>query len=184
MKLMERMMKPVIGRMSIEEKQAMMLQMMPMMMEDVNMAETMLKMVPEMLDHISLLDLLNILKKLFPTLLQGVNTVAELLPKLAEIMPAIMEHMMPVMEAIMPSIMGKMIPIMMTEENMERMETLPDHMLPKMLKEEQLRQLMPDMMSRMMPRCLEQVLPYLAEEKKAELLTTMQCMLENKEDSL
>ena len=32
MKLMERMMKPVIGRMSIEEKQAMMLKMMPMMM--------------------------------------------------------------------------------------------------------------------------------------------------------
>ena len=148
------------------------------------MAETMLKMVPEMLDHISMLDLLKVLKKLFPTLLQGVNTVAELLPKLAEMMPAMMEHMMPVMEVMMPSIMGKMMPMMMTEENMERMETFPERMLPKMLEDEHLRKLMPDMMSRMIPHCLEQMLPYLAEEKKAEFITTMQRILENKEDSL
>ena len=67
MTLMERMMKPVIGRMSIEEKQAMMLKMMPMMMEDVNMADTMLKMVPEMLDHVTLLDLLKVLKPQYLT---------------------------------------------------------------------------------------------------------------------
>jgi hypothetical protein len=184
MTLMERMMKPVIGRMSIEEKQTMMLQMMPMMMEDVNMADTMLKMVPEMLDHVSLLDLLKVLKKLFPKLLQGVNTVQELLPKLAETMLVMMEHIMPMMEVMMPAIMGKLMSIMMTEGNMAHMETLPDRMLPKMLENDQLRQLLLSMMSRMMPHCLEQMQPYMPEEQKAEFVATMHRILEHKEDSL
>ena len=73
MAVMDRMMKVIIGRMSIEKKQEMMLKMMPMMMTDVNMAETMVKMVPQMLDHISLLDIFQVLKKTFPHLLQGVH---------------------------------------------------------------------------------------------------------------
>jgi hypothetical protein len=40
------------------------------------------------------------------------------------------------------------------------------------------------MMSRMMPHCLEQMLPYMAEEQKAEFITTMHRILEHKEDSL
>jgi hypothetical protein len=184
MTLMERMMKPVIGWMSIEEKQAMMLKMMPMMMEDVNMADTMLKMVPEMLDHVSLLDLLKVLKKLFPKFLQGVNTVQELLPKLAERLPALIERILPVIEALMPSIMVKLMPVMMAKDTMKRMETLPERMLPKMLENDQLRQLMPEMMSRMMPHCLEQMLPAMPEEQKAEFVSTMQRILGNKEESL
>ncbi len=65
MSLMENTMGYIMGKMSLERKQDMMLNMMPMMMKDVNMAETMLKMMPQMLDQISLLDIFNLLKKLF-----------------------------------------------------------------------------------------------------------------------
>ena len=73
MGLNDKMMASMLGRMSLEKKQEMMLKMMPMMMQDVNMAETMVKMIPIMFDQISPLDLFNLLKKLFPNILKGVN---------------------------------------------------------------------------------------------------------------
>ena len=102
MGLMENTMGYMMGKMSIERKQDMMLKMMPMMMEDVNMAETMLKMMPQMLDQISLLDIFNLLKKFFPHLLNGINTLSELAGKWDEIFPKFMEKIPEHMEKAMP----------------------------------------------------------------------------------
>ena len=62
MGISDKMMAAILGRMSLEKKQEMMLNMMPMMMQDVNMAETMVKMLPVMLEKISLMDIFNVLK--------------------------------------------------------------------------------------------------------------------------
>ena len=86
---------------------------------------------------------------------------------------------MPFMEIIMPVMMAKMMPMMLTEDNQERMERFPERMLPKMLANEQVRELMPGMMCRMMPHCLVQILPYLAEEKKADFVARMKDVLED-----
>jgi hypothetical protein len=178
-------MKPMIGGMSIEKKQDMMLKMMPMMMEDVNMAETMVKMVPLMADQISLLDVFNVLKKLFPLILKGVNSMAELmnrwdeiLPKLVRKMPELMGKMMPMMELIMPRFMARVMPLMLTDQNMDRMEDCAERMAPKMMEDENLRKIMPEMMARIIPHCLENMLPYLSEEKKTVLVATLKSTLE------
>ena len=185
MSLMENTMGYMMGKMSLERKQDMMLKMMPMMMKDVNMAETMLKMMPQMLDHISLLDIFNLLKKLFPRLLEGINTLAdlatkwgEIFPKFMEKIPAHMEKAMPVMEVMMPVVMGKMMPLMMTEENMDRMEKIPAQMAPKMMSNENLKKIIPEMMARIMPHCLENCLPHLPDDKRKDFASRLNSIME------
>ena len=185
MSLMENTMGYMMGKMSLERKQDMMLKMMPMMMKDVNMAETMLKMMPQMLDQISLLDIFNLLKKLFPHLLKGINTLSELaekwdeiFPKLMEKIPEHMEKAMPVMEVMTPLIMGKLMPLMMTEENMDRMEKIPARMAPKMMANENLNRIIPEMMARIIPHCLENCLPHLSDDRRKDFASHLNSILE------
>jgi len=63
---MDKMMDRMIGKMSQDEKEKMMLAMMPMMMEDVDMTEMMVKMMPEMLKSIKVQDVLELLEGAFP----------------------------------------------------------------------------------------------------------------------
>ena len=185
MSLMENSMGYMMGKMSLERKQDMMLKMMPMMMKDVNMAETMLKMMPQMLDHISVLDIFNLLKKLFPHLLEGINTFSELAAKWSEILPQLMkkipEHMeraMPVMEVMMPLFMGRMMPLMMTAENMDRMEQIPARMAPKMMANENLNKIIPEMIARIVPHCLENCLPHLPDDRGKDFTSHLNSILE------
>ena len=187
MGLSDKMMASMLGRMSLEKKQEMMLKMMPMMMQDVNMAETMVKMVPIMFDQISLLDLFNVLKKLFPHILKGVNSFAEfmarwdeLVPQMIAKFPALMEKAMPVMEVMMPMMMAKIMPVMMTDEHMEFVEEMPQRMIPRMMDDENLQKLMPEMMSKVMPHCLEQMLPYMETTKKEEFVSNLKKILDGK----
>jgi hypothetical protein len=185
----DKMMSAVLGRMSIKKKQEMMLKMMPMMMQDVDMAETMVKMIPMMLDQISLLDLFNALKKLFPHILKGVNSLAEfmtkwdeLVPQIVAKLPALMLKMMPIMEVVMPMMMAQILPVIMTEENMRHMETIPKRMAPKMMANEKLHKLVPEMMARIMPLCLNEMLPYMDESRKEIFISSINEIL-NKEQT-
>ena len=189
MALMDKMMESFIGRMSLEKKQEMMLKMMPMMMQDVNMAETMVKMAPMMLDRISLLDLFNLLKKLFPHILKGVNSLAEFMAKWDELVPqmiakfpALMEKMMPIMEVVMPMMMDKILSVMMTDEHKYNFDEMPKRMMPKMMANKNLQKLMPEMISMVIPHCLTEMLPYMEASKKEEFVATMNKILieENK----
>jgi hypothetical protein len=180
MALMDKVMESMIGRMSLEKKQEMMLKMMPMMMKDVNMAETMLKMIPQMMDQITLMDIFAVLKKLFPHILNGINSVAELmanwnelLPKMLKKLPDVMIKIMPFMEIMMPVIMNKMLPVAMSEDHIEKVKNFPDKMLPKMLEQEEVKKHMPKMMSIFMPHCLDAWLPYMESELKSDFLKEM-----------
>ncbi len=184
MGLMENTMGYMMGKMSLERKQDMMLKMMPMMMKDVNMAETMLKMMPQMLDHISLLDIFNLLKKLVPHFFEGISNLSELaekwddiFPKLMEKIPEHMEKAMPVMEVMMPMLAGKMMPLMLTEENMDRMEQIPERMAPKMMANENLTKIIPEMMARIIPHCLENCLPHLPDDRRKDFAAHMNSIL-------
>lgn len=184
MSMMENTMGLMMRGMSLERKQDMMLKMMPMMMKDVNMAETMLKMMPQMLEQISLLDIFNLLKKLFPYLFNGINTLSELaekwdeiFPKLMEKIPQYMEQAMPVMEVMMPMIMGKIMPLMMTEENMDRMEQISTRMAPKMMANENLNKIMSEMLARVIPHCMESCLPHLPDDRRKDLASNLNSIL-------
>ena len=185
MSLMENTMGYIMGKMSLERKQDMMLDMMPMMMKDVNMAETMLKMMPQMLDNVSLLDIFDLLKKLFPHLLKGIDSLSELaekwdefFPKLMEKIPELMEKAMPVMEVMMPLIMGKMMPLMMTEKNMDRMEQITARMAPKMMANENLNGIISEMMARIIPHCLDNCLPHLPDDRRKDFHSHLNSILE------
>jgi hypothetical protein len=129
--------------------------------------------------------MLNVFKKLFPHLLEGINNLAdlaakwdELFPKLMEKIPEHMEKAMPVMEVMMPLIMGKMMPLMMTEENMDRMEQIPARMAPKMMANENLNKIMPEMMARIMPHCLENCIPHLPDNRRKDFVSRLNSILE------
>ena len=185
MAMMDKMMKVIIGRMSIEKKQEMMLKMMPMMMTDVNMAETMIKMMPQMLDHISLNDIFQVLKNYFPKLLQGIHSVGEfiarwneLFPKIMKKIPEVMETMLPVMEVVMPAVMGVVLPLMMSQENLNRMEKCAEQMAPKMMKHDKLKEIIPQMMARIFPHCLENMLPLLPSDKQKKFSQSLKKILD------
>jgi hypothetical protein len=82
MGLMDKMTDRMIGRMSPEDKEKMMLKMMPMMMKDVNMTEVMVKMMPEMLKSLNALDIINILKNAFTNLPKLIKVIKENMPEL------------------------------------------------------------------------------------------------------
>ena len=191
MSAMDRIMKSIVGGMSIKTKQKMMLNMMPMMMEDVTMAETMVKMVPLMADQISLLDVFTVLKKFFPHILNGVSSMTELInrwdeisPKLAAKLPEMMAKMMPLMELMVPKIMAWLMPLMMTEQLKQRVEDCAERMIPKMMAEENLRDTMPEMMAKFMPQCLSNMLPHLSEEKRAVFAASMKSLLESSDQKV
>lgn len=184
MGMTDRMMKFMVGRMSPEKKREMMLKMMPMMMEDVNMAETMVKMVPAMMDSITLLDIIRVLKKAFPALLQGVESIADFSKRLKAVavkgiaaMPDLMERMLPVMEVVMPMMMGRIVPAVMTEDNIKSMRVIQKKMLPKMMANAEVRKVMPSMMTCFMPHCLEGMLPHVPEDKRRVFIESMQRIL-------
>ena len=186
MSVMDRVVKSMVGGMSVELKQKMMLKMMPMMMEDVNMAETMVEMVPLMADEISLLDIFAVIKKLFPRILSGVGSIAELLGRWDEIslklfhkLPETVGKMMPLMELVMPKIMAKLMPLLMTEQFMQTLEGCAERIIPKMMADENLRVIMPEMMTKIMPKCLENILPQLPEKGRLDFISSMKSLLES-----
>ncbi len=67
---------------------------------------------------------------------------------------------------------------MMTEENMDRMEQIPARMAPKMMADENLNKIIPEMMARIMPHCLENCLPHLSDDRRKAFALQMNSILE------
>ncbi len=151
MGIMDKMMDRMIGGMSPEEKEKMMLKMMPMMMKDVNMTEVMVKMMPEMLKSINALDIFNLLKKALPNLPKLIKVIKENMPEaMKEKLPKIAKEMMPVM--------GKrLMPTMMEGLTMDNM--------------------MPNMMKEMMPHSLSHLLPKMPNKMRVDFILNMTSIL-------
>ncbi len=147
MGMMDKMMDMMIGKMSPEEKEKMMLKMMPMMMKDVSMTEVMVKMMPEMLKSINALDIFNILKNALPNLLKLIKVIKENMPEaMKEKLPKMAKEMMPVVcERVMPTMMEGL-----TMDNM-----------------------MPHMMKEMMPQCLWELLPKMSNKMRVDFILNL-----------
>ncbi len=73
--------------------------------------------------------------------------------------------------------MGKLMPMMMTEKNMAKMETIPERMMPRMMENENLKKMMPEMMTKVMPHCLETMLPHLSDDQRDAFKAQLQSIL-------
>ena len=166
-------MSKMISKMSPEKKQAMMLNMMPKMLEDVDVLETMVKMLPDMARNISLLDIISMLKKL----LEGIGTLKNSFPKLIKKMPEMME----LMSTFMPEMMGKMMPFMMENIGMDKMSKNCDKMMCRMMEVDSLKELMPQMMKKMMPVCLNVMLPHMPKDDRREFVQNMHEIMNEQE---
>jgi hypothetical protein len=147
MGLMDKMMDKMIGRMRPEEKEKMMLKMMPMMMEDVNMTELMVKMMPEMLKNMNALDIFNILKNALPNLPKLIKFIKENMPE------AMKERLPKMAKEIMPMACHRVMPTMMEGLTM-------DNVMPYMMKE-------------MMPDCLWHLLPKMPNKTRVDFISNM-----------
>jgi len=144
----------MIGKMSPEEKEKMMLEMMPMMMKDVNMTEVMVKMMPEMLKSITALDILNLLKK-------ALAKLPELTKVIKENMPEMMKEKLPkITKELMPDICKKVAPTVLEGLTMDNM--------------------MPNMMKEMMPHALSHLLPKMPNKMRVDFILNMTGILVEK----
>jgi hypothetical protein len=152
MSIMDKMMDKMISKMSPEEKESMMLKMMPMMMKDVDMADVMVRMMPEMLKSISVLDIFNILKSALPNLRKLIKSIKENMPQTTK------DKAHKIAMEMMPLMCGKVMPTMMEGLTMDNV--------------------MPNMMKEMMPHALSHLLPKMPSDMRADFVSRMTRVLE------
>ena len=137
---MDRMMDRMIGNMSVQEKEEMMLKMMPLMMKDVDM----LKMMPGMMSGMGrLLNVTGIV-----TFIRQVLKDYELKGQLEKLV----DHL-PQLSRKMQSMMADMMPMMMKEQ-------MPE----VMVRDETVKKFISGMMMEIMPHCVQTLSPMMESE--------------------
>ncbi len=184
MGLMDRMMDRMIVNMAVAEKENLMMEMMPAMMEGVDIKTV----TPLMLKEVgSIITLTGIYTFLHKALNDGelkdefgeiVDSLKEKVPELTEMMQDMMPTMMSVMTetGIMDGLMGlmeKVMPVMMPMMR-EMMPIMMNERMPKLMAQHKnVNQLMPDMMIDIMPECIEMIAPEIEQEKRTAFLTRL-----------
>ncbi len=185
MGLMDRMMDSMIKDMSVEEKEELMLKMMPIMTERIDIN----KMMPDMMTAMGRLITVTgivvfISKALNDDELKGelgdlLNNLREKMPELAEMthdaMPIIMSLMSEtgMMDGMMNA-MGKMMPVMMPMMREIAPMMMKEKMPEVMAEHENVREMMSDMMMNdVIPHCVDTMLPMFAPEKNTEFLSQL-----------
>jgi hypothetical protein len=109
--MMQWMMAKMIRSMSVEEKQAMMLRMMPEMMKEIDLNRLVLNMMQEVGQLLTLYSLYKFVTKAgqAPVLTQALSKAHE---SMMENMPQMAPMMMPIMQGVMSKMMPQMIPMM------------------------------------------------------------------------
>ena len=141
MGLMDRMMGRMINNMSVEEKEEMMLQMMPTMMEGIDINKMMPDMMSKMGRLITITGIVVFISKalkdaeLKEELGELLNDLSKKMPELAEMMHDMMPIMMSLMSETgimdgMMNTMGKMMPVMMPMMR-EMMPIMMNNRMPK-----------------------------------------------------
>ena len=182
MRLMDAMMERMINSMTVEERAEMMLEMMPSMMEGIEIDKVMPDMMNAMGRFITLTGIAIFIGKatnddeLKEELTELLTVLKEKMPELAQMM----QDMMPVMGSLMLDVgvmdgmmdlMGKMMPVMvpMMGEMMPIM--MKDRMPELMAEHENVRQMMPAMMMEIMPDCIDAMLPTVGPEGRTAFLS-------------
>ncbi len=184
MGLMDRMMDRMIINLSVTAKEDLMMQMMPAMMEGVEVSSVMPIMLKEVGSAITLSGIYNLLQtalsddELKQEFGEVVDALKEKLPDLTEMMVDMMPTMMSVMaeSGMMDGILGlmeRLMPLMMPMMR-EMMPTMMNERMPKLMAQhENVNELMPAMMIDIMPECLEMITPEIEREQRAAFLSRM-----------
>jgi hypothetical protein len=180
MGLMDRMMDRMIVNMSVVEKENLMMQMMPAMMEGVDIKTVTPLMLNEVGSVITLSGIYNFLSKaLNDGELKGefgeiVDSLKEKVPELAKMMQDMMPMMMEtgIMDGLM-GLMEKVMPVMMPMMR-EMMPIMMNERMPKLMAQHKnVNELMPDMMIDIMPECIEMIAPEIEQGKRAAFLSRL-----------
>jgi hypothetical protein len=181
---MDRMMDRMIINLSVTEKEELMMQLMPIMMEGVEIRSVFPIMLKELGSDITLGGIYNLLEtalsddELKQEFGEVVETLKEKLPDLSELMVDVMPTMMSVMadSGIMDGMLGlmeRLMPLMMPMMR-EMMPTMMNERMPKLMAQhENVNELMPAMMIDIMPECLEMITPEIEREQRAAFLSRM-----------
>ncbi len=184
MGLMDRMMDRMIINLSVTEKENLMMQLMPVMMERVELRSMLPIMLKEVGSDITLGGIYNLLQtalsddELKQEFGEVVDALKEKLPDFTEMMKDMMPTMMSMMIETgimdgMMNLMANLMPVMMPMMR-EMMPTMMNERMPKLMAQHKnVNELMPDMMIDIMPECLEMITPEIEREKRAAFLSRM-----------
>ena len=184
MDVMDKMMERMIKNTSVEEKEAMMLKMMPSMMEGIDISKMMPDMMTAMGKLITITGIVVFISKAFndeelkEELGELLNDLREKMPELTEMMQDMMPIMMSLMSEIglmdgMMNTMGNIMPVMMPMMR-EMMPIMMNEKMPEVMAEhENVRQMMPEMMIEIMPHCVDTMLPTVAQEERTAFLSQL-----------
>ncbi len=185
MSLIDSMMDAMIRMLSRKKREEMMINMMPLMMEGIDIN----KMMPDMMTAMGRLATVTGIVVFMSKALNDdelKEELGELLHDLREKMselPAMMHDMKPIMMSLMSetglmdgmmNTMGKLMPVMMPMMR-EMMPVMMREKMPQVMAEhENVRELMSDMMMNdVIPHCVDTMLPMFAPEKNTEFLTQL-----------
>ena len=167
--MMNSMMNAMIRGMTIEEREKMMLQMMPEMMTKANINILMANMMREMGKTITLYGVYSLIAKIVtdPVLKEKFGNM---LKSMKEKMPEMMPMMMPIMKEMMPKIMSGMMPMMsgMVKEMTEKDACIMADMVDD---NPEMKKMMGEMMFAMCHEMAGKVIP---EEKGKEFVKQME----------
>lgn len=139
--MMDGMMDKMLADFTVEEKMEMMTTMMPKMMQDLPMLELMPKMMLDMMP------LLFAEIRVYPERF-GVKDFD--------------------FKIFMRGMMEKVMPVMVKGVGPEKMVEMKEEFMATMMESTELAQLMPEMKTKMMPGCMQDMLPRLPKDKRAE----------------
>lgn len=184
MGLMDRMMDRMIVNLSVAQKEELMLQMMPAMMEGIEINRLVPGMLNEVGSAVNLSGTFNLLQTAlndeelrheFGELAQAVK---EKLPALTEAMRDVMPLMTSVMAdtGLMDGVMGLMenvMPLMMPMMR-EMMPIMMNERMPELMAQhDNVNELMPAMMVDILPQCVEMITPQIEQEERTIFLSRL-----------
>ena len=177
--MMNKMMERMIKNMSVAEKEAMMIKMMPAMMADMDIGKMMPGMMAAVGSAITPTSLVSFLSKAlkekeFKEFLGGLPEHLPALGKKMQIMMSAMKGVMPVMMSGMMNFMGNhLMPVMMPMMH-EMMPVMMKETMPEIMKQnETMKHMIPGMMTDIMPECVEHLVPMFEQEKKDQFLSRL-----------
>ena len=176
---MNSMMNAMIRSMTKEEREKMMLQMMPEMMKKADINVLMANMLEEMGKTITLYGVYSLITKIvtYPLLKEKFG---DMLKSMKEKMPEMMPMMMPIMKELMPKIMSGMMPMM--SGMVKEMSEMCDCVMTDMEDNPEMKKTMGEMMFAMCPEMAGKVI---SEEKGTEFVKKMEkSVLTDKEIAL
>jgi hypothetical protein len=151
--------------MSIEDREEMMMEMMPEMMKRADLEILTPNMLKQLGGMVSLTNVYDLVYKIVKDE-ELKNSLAGVLKKMKDKMPAMMSMMMPVMINFMPKMMSFMMPMMSEMMSLCKSDSM-------MKKSPEMAETMAEGMQNMCPNCVEVVYPSISREERAPFALNM-----------